>query len=421
MIVFFIFPAVEILFCLFRSTQKNTVRLICNAVSVLIACAAGFIAVSAGHSFIDLFDIDFSFGGMLDARMAQKLCGIAGDFGSGVLAVGVFVVVYLVLKLISQIVVFFVFRKNEKAAFHPLGIVFGIVIGIIFAGVVLTPVTGILQLFPDAQAKAEVKTGILEKNLDGKALKYSEMVLDSNIDRMTRYTGMGLITDKLFNIWTTARTDTGSENLKTLAGPYFGRLDRIPVLTADDTALEDKAYAAADVLDTAAVTSLFSDKEKLGIIEKIVNDNQTSLEELPEYGSISSLAGDLRLAGEVAGILERSGFHLTGNINIAKIDISSDDMMTVIDRLYSMDQAEFYISYILSAIFETDRWELVENADIMGNRDTVKLICSDVMKLKRLNDRGQLTTKALMDVYNELKGNGIISDAKIEELVLQYR
>jgi len=421
MTLFIIIVIAEIAFCLFRSLIKNAIRLGCNVLAALIAGIIAGCVNSSNMSLIKKFDIDFTFGGMLDSAFANKLSGIADDFAVGIGAVALMTLIYLVLKLISQIVVFFVFRNKEKPALNPLGAVFGIVIGIICAGITLAPLTGVQQVFPDEEAKTEVLDEIIVKNTDAKTAKYARTLLNSPAQNLTKFTGVGLITNKLFNSWTTAATDSGSENLKTFINPFFGKLDRLSVVTSQNASIPEKASAAADLLEVLAVTKLFTDAEKIGVIEKIVRENVTQLDELPKYSDTIELAHDVRSAGRLIEILNRSGIDVTAKIEPEKINISDSDINAAVEELYSMNQAEFFVSYIIATMFKIDRSTVLKNVEVKQTKNAMIKLLTASMELKRMHDEKSITLQGVLNIYNNLKGNELVNDDVLKDFIMQFQ
>ena len=398
MILFILIIIAELLFCAFRSTRKNIVRLICNIASVILAGAVTLIiAAVLKKSFPDMIGADLSFNGNLSKADAGKLEQIVAAFGAGVICSLAYAVIYWILKLLSLIVSKIVLSKIEKSddaaqtapdktAFNPIGLAFGLVIGIICAGFTVMPYTGLQQLFTDkesGQAVASIVTRYAGAT-EGKLVKASS---SPKALTLSKCTGIGFLTNAIFNGLTTAKTDAGKESLVEFARPYINNIDDFVTFGNENAEYSELLSAASDALDVFSETKLFTEKEKLGMIENAVNHNVPDVP-IPEYKSLGSLSEDVAYAGNIVEIFERiiphtSRNNLIDSISFDTLDLGHDDIVKLADNLYSMNEGGFYVNLILEKVFGGEKAHIDTNGDAFkSTKQSFIDILESAMKLK---------------------------------------
>nr|MCR5427942.1 hypothetical protein [Lachnospiraceae bacterium] len=350
MLLFVLTVMIEMLVCAFRGVKKNLIRLLCNIISAL---AAGGITLLI-HRFYtrtvgQLTGADLTLEGNLTDRTAANVDLIITAFAKGIALSVLFVVFYLLIKYVSLLIVKITVKDSAPRGFKPSGLIFGLIIGVICAGFVLMPLTGLQQIFPDR--KTAVKTAdIISENVDetaGKAVKYLSGPLAHTV---CKYTGIGMVTDYFFNLLTTAKTESGEECLAEFLPPYLAALDKVTVIADEEELLSARILAGSETIDTFSVTKLFGKKEKVEILEHIIEYNVPELDSLPEYDSISKIAGDIACAGRIVEALEASVPEedrdaILDNLDPEELSLSDANIEKIADNLYSMDAAPYCINY----------------------------------------------------------------------------
>ena len=365
------------------------------------------------------------------------LLGILTAFAKGTALSALFVVIFWLAKLVSWIIVKVVYKEEAEKGFKPIGLTFGFFAGLICAGFTLMPYTGLQQLFPDKESSAALAQTVTDKigSTEGKAVK---TVSGATAEKVSRYMGIGFITNGLFNSLTTAKTDSGKENMVEFAKPYLESLDDILPITEEGGELSEKVDIVIKALDVFSKTKLLSESEKLDMIGYAVNKNVPDVG-LPEYGSIRSLSEDLGYAGNILKIFERVIPHTNGNdlfksIDFNSLKLSQDDIVGLADNLYSMNEGGYYVNLLLSKIFndnstridtKSDSFrstkqsfiDILEAAmtlkDVITTTDIEELDIDSIKEeLKSLRDSDILTAEDQKEIIDKIKENYDIEELK---------
>ena len=425
MLVFVLIVLLEMLISSFRGTKTNIARLIGNIASVLVAGGITFIISRMFTKTVSgLTDADLTLNGALSQDVADKIDLIISAFGKGIALSVIFSLLYLIIKLISILITKLAVRDNAPKGFKPAGLIFGLAIGLICAGFVLMPFTGLQQIFRDKETAATVSDLVAEHG--GKtAGTLTRIAVGSEAERIARFTGIGLVTNKCFNRLTTAKTDSGEECLAEFLPPYFEVLDEVIVLTDEDELLSKKILAGAEALDAFSVTKLFSEPEKVGILKDTISSNISQLKNLPDYTSISAVAGDLSCAGRIVEVLEacvpeNDRANLLDSLDFETLSLSDGNIEKIADNLYSMDAAPFYINQIMNLILESDE-EHVSRSSFESTKPAFVSMIKTFMKLKDLAKNNTLDLTTLDSSLNELRNSQLITDADYNSIIETVR
>ena len=240
MLLFIFTVMIEMIVCAFRGTKKNFLRLFCNLASAAAAAGITYLChLIYSRTFGDLTGADLTLEGNLTEETASAVDTIITSFAKGIALSVIFVVLYLLLKYVSLLIVKITVKDKAQRGFKPLGLLFGLVIGIICAGFVLMPLTGLQQVFPDRKTAIKVSDFISE-NVDEPTGKFVRFFSGPTAQVICKYTGIGLLTNEMFNFLTTAETDSGKECLAEFLPPYFEALDEVKVIMDEDELLSAK-------------------------------------------------------------------------------------------------------------------------------------------------------------------------------------
>ncbi len=444
MILFILIIIAEMLICAFRSTRKNIVRLICNIGSVLLAGVITLIIASILKKILPgKIGIDLTFNGNLSKADAGKLDMIVAAFAAGVISSVVYAVIYWILKLVSIIITRAVLGSNDKSdsvdisdnadksnatdktAFNPLGLAFGLVIGIICAGFTTMPYTGLQQLFTNkesGQAVADLVTQYVGTT-EGKLVKISS---SPRALTLSKCTGIGFITNAIFNSFTTAKTDAGEESLVEFAKPYIANIDDLVTFTDKNAEYSELLFAGSGALDVLSETKLFTEKEKLNMIENVVRHNAPDVP-IPEYKTLSSLSEDVTCAGNIVGIFEKIIPHnnrdnLIDSINLDTIDLGHDDIVKLADNLYSMNEGGFYVNLIFEKVFG-GKAHIDTNGDAFkSTKQSFIDILESAMKLKDvintdIQDISDINLDELKDTVKNIKDSDLVTEEEFHKII----
>lgn len=438
MILFILIVIAEILICAFRSTRKNIVRLICNVGSVLLAGAIILIIAAAGKkSFADLFDIDLTFGGNLSKANAGKLDSIITTFAAGAALSVLYAVIYWIIKIISLIITKIVMKNKDKAdtapvssetgfSFNPIGLIFGLVIGLICAGFTTMPYTGLQQLFTDKESSQAV--GDLVTTQAGATP--GKLVKTSSTPRaltLSKFTGIGFLTNAIFNNLTTAKTDAGKESLVEFAVPYLNNINDFLPFGDENAEYSELMHAGSDALDVFGKTKLFTEKEKLEMIKYAVENNVPDVP-IPEYRTLGSLSEDLTYGANIVEVFEKAVPHsgrnsLIDSIDIKKLDLDHDDIVKLADNLYSMNGGAFYVNLLLDKVFGSNKPHIDTNSDAFrATKPDFIEVLESAMKLKNvitmeIDKIEDIDIDELKDTVKSIKDSDLISEEDFHEII----
>ena len=425
MLLFVLTVMIEMLVCAFRGVKKNLIRLLCNIISAL---AAGGITLLI-HRFYtrtvgQLTGADLTLEGNLTSRTADTVDLIITAFAKGIALSVLFVVFYLLIKYVSLLIVKITVKDSAPRGFKPSGLIFGLIIGVICAGFVLMPLTGLQQIFPDR--KTAVKTAdFVSENVDetaGTCLKYLSGPLAHTV---CKYTGIGMVTDYFFNMLTTAKTDAGEECLAEFLPPYLDALDEVKVIADEDELLSARILAGSEALDTFSATKLFNKQEKVSILEHIVEYNIPELDALPEYESISKIAGDIACAGRIfealeASVPEEDRDSILDSIDPEELSISDANIEKIADNLYSMDAAPYCINYLLNFFLGTDE-ERVSRSNFEPTKPAFVSLVKTVFRLRDMARNETLDLATLDSSLNELRRSPLITEDDYNNIIETIR
>ena len=413
MIVFILIVLLEMFIYSLRGTKKNIIRLICNAGSAILAGGITFL-IYALHSktFSDYVSLDLTFGGNLSAKNAETLETILTSFAKGAIMAIVYSVIFLIIKFASLIIVKIIVKDDAPKGFKPLGLAFGFVSGLICAGFTLMPLTGLQQIFPDRSTAVSVSkvVGQYTNETTGKLVK---LFSGPYAERTSRYTGIGLITDKIYNVMTTAKTDAGKECMADFAPPYLKKINDILAITEEDSLLSEKIEAGSKALEAFSETELFKEKEKVGMIEYAIQKNFPKVETLPEYKNISRMAKDVHYAGNIVEIIENAvpankRNALLTEVKVEEIDVHDKEIEDLADNLYSMNEGSFYVNYILSLILGEQTTRISEN-DFEASKSGFVFLLKTAIKIKDAVNSGTLDYESLASDLGSLRASGLIT------------
>ncbi|MCR5331226.1 MAG: hypothetical protein K6E62_08565 [Lachnospiraceae bacterium] len=429
MILFFIIIIAEMLICAFRSNKKNTIRLICTAGSAIIAGGITFLCFALSKTtFTDIADVDLSLGGNVSPANAYKLDGILTAFIKGTAFSMLYVVFFWLLKGISWIVVKVVYKEETEKGFKPLGLAFGFVAGLICAGFTLMPYTGLQQLFPDKQSAASFSQTITDQvgSSQGKLVKTFS---GPTAEKVSRYMGIGLITNKIFNSLTTAKTEAGRESLVEFAVPYLENMNDILPITEEDKELSEKVDIAVKALDVFSETKLLSEDEKLGMIEYAVKNNVPDIG-MPNYKSLDSLSEDLGYAGNILKIFERiiphtNGSDLFSSVDFASLKLSHDDITGLADNIYAMNEGGYFVNLILSKFLGNEQTRIDTHSDAFRSTKQsfidildAAMTLKDVITTQTIDD---LDIDTLKEEFKSIRDSELLTPEDEKEIIDMIR
>ena len=422
MLLFILIVVLEMLVCSFRGTKKNVIRLVCNICSILIAGGLTWLFfILYKQSFAGLTGIDLTFEGNLSKKTADTVNTIITAFAKGVALSVIFSLLYLLIKIVSLLITKLMVKDESEKGFKPLGLIFGFVIGIICAGFVMMPYTGLQQVFPDRKTAVKVADYVSD-NVDHTAGNSVRFFSGPTAQKTSKYLGVGIITNKIFNTMTTAKTDAGKECLAEFLPPYFKALDDVKVITDEEELLSGRIIAGADALDVFSETKLFTDKEKVSIIEHAIKNNIDELDELPEYKSVSKIAQDIKYAGRIVEVLEGATGEddLLSGLDPEDIELKDSDIEKIADNLYSMNAAPFYVNYLLDLILDNESVRVTES-NLESTRPYFVNLLKTAMKLKDLVLDGDLDYSTLEAELRNLKDSPLITEEDYRNIISTIR
>ena len=425
MLLFIFTVMIEMIVCAFRGTKKNFLRLFCNLASAAAAAGITYLChLIYSRTFGDLTGADLTLEGNLTEETASAVDTIITSFAKGIALSVIFVVLYLLLKYVSLLIVKITVKDKAQRGFKPLGLLFGLVIGIICAGFVLMPLTGLQQVFPDRKTAIKVSDFISE-NVDEPTGKFVRFFSGPTAQVICKYTGIGLLTNEMFNFLTTAETDSGKECLAEFLPPYFEALDEVKVIMDEDELLSAKIGAGAEALDAFSATKLFTEKEKVEILEQVVEYNVPELDALPEYKNISRVAEDISCAGKIVGVLEDSvpadvRDSLFDSLSPEDLEISDRAIEEIADNLYSMNAAPFYVNYLLNYILQTEATRVTES-NFEATKPAFISLFKTAMKLKELVLEDELDLATFEKALNELHDSPLITESDYRNIIATVR
>ena len=425
MLLFIFTVMIEMIVCAFRGTKKNFLRLLCNIGSAAAAAGITYLChLIYTRSFGDLTGADLTLEGNLTEETASAVDTIITSFAKGIALSVIFVVLYLLIKYVSLLIVKITVKDKAGRGFKPLGLLFGLVIGIICAGFVLMPLTGIQQVFPDRKTAIKVSDFVSE-NVDETTGKFVRFFSGPTAQVICKYTGIGLLTNEMFNFLTTAETDAGRECLAEFLPPYFEALDDVEVIMDEDILLSEKICAGAEALDAFSATKLFTDREKVDILEHAIQVNVPELEELPEYKSISQVAGDITCAGRIVGVLEESvpeyyRDSIFDSLSPEDLTLTDHDIEDIADNLYAMNAGPFYVNYLLDYILQTEAVRVTED-NFQSTKPAFISLFKTAIKLKDLVLEDELDLNTLKSDLDELRSSSLITEADYRNIVATIR
>ncbi|MCR5325069.1 MAG: hypothetical protein K6E85_17570 [Lachnospiraceae bacterium] len=453
MILFILIIIVEMLICAFRSTKKNTVRLICNVASALLAGAITFIISAAvKNSFTDMVNIDLTFGGTLTKADAEKLDLILAAFVAGAALSVLYAVIYWLFKIISLIITKIILNKEnnstgnaesvsennntasstgENRGFNPLGLAFGLVIGIICAGFTVMPYTGLQQLFAD-KGSGEAVTKLVTQYVGDTPGKVAEISSSPKALTLSKFTGIGFITNGIFNKLTTAKTDAGKESLVEFAVPYIQNVDKFATFADEDPELSELMNTASDALQVFSKTKLFTEKEKISMIENAVQNSVPGVP-LPEYKGLNDISEDITYGANIVEIFEKMIPHtgmndLIDSINIDNINLEHDDIVKLADNLYSMNEGGFYVNLLLEMVFGDNKAHIDTNGDAFrSTKQSFIDILESAMKLKNaididnIHDVEDIHIDELKETVKSIKDSDLVTDEDFHEIIVNIK
>ena len=425
MLLFIFTVMIEMIVCAFRGTKKNFLRLFCNLASAAAAAGITYLChLIYSRTFGDLTGADLTLEGNLTEETASAVDTIITSFAKGIALSVIFVVLYLLLKYVSLLIVKITVKDKAQRGFKPLGLLFGLVIGIICAGFVLMPLTGLQQVFPDRKTAIKVSDFISE-NVDEPTGKFVRFFSGPTAQVICKYTGIGLLTNEMFNFLTTAETDSGKECLAEFLPPYFEALDEVEVIMDEDELLSAKIGAGAEALDAFSATKLFTEKEKVEILEHVVEYNVPELDALPEYKNISRVAEDISCAGKIVGVLEDSvpadvRDSLFDRLSPEDLEISDRAIEEIADNLYSMNAAPFYVNYLLNYILQTEATRVTES-NFEATKPAFISLFKTAMKLKELVLEDELDLATFEKALNELHDSPLITESDYRNIIATVR
>ena len=425
MLLFIFTVMIEMIVCAFRGTKKNFLRLFCNLASAAAAAGITYLChLIYSRTFGDLTGADLTLEGNLTEETASAVDTIITSFAKGIALSVIFVVLYLLLKYVSLLIVKITVKDKAQRGFKPLGLLFGLVIGIICAGFVLMPLTGLQQVFPDRKTAIKVSDFISE-NVDEPTGKFVRFFSGPTAQVICKYTGIGLLTNEMFNFLTTAETDSGKECLAEFLPPYFEALDEVEVIMDEDELLSAKIGAGAEALDAFSATKLFTEKEKVEILEHVVEYNVPELDALPEYKNISRVAEDISCAGKIVGVLEDSvpadvRDSLFDSLSPEDLEISDRAIEEIADNLYSMNAAPFYVNYLLNYILQTEATRVTES-NFEATKPAFISLFKTAMKLKELVLEDELDLATFEKALNELHDSPLITESDYRNIIATVR
>ncbi|MBR5733868.1 MAG: hypothetical protein IKX80_10530 [Lachnospiraceae bacterium] len=425
MLLFIFTVMIEMIVCAFRGTKKNFLRLFCNLASAAAAAGITYLChLIYSRTFGDLTGADLTLEGNLTEETASAVDTVITSFAKGIALSVIFVVLYLLLKYVSLLIVKITVKDKAQRGFKPLGLLFGLVIGIICAGFVLMPLTGLQQVFPDRKTAIKVSDFISE-NVDEPTGKFVRFFSGPTAQVICKYTGIGLLTNEMFNFLTTAETDSGKECLAEFLPPYFEVLDEVEVIMDEDELLSAKIGAGAEALDAFSATKLFTEKEKVEILEHVVKYNVPELDALPEYKNISRVAEDISCAGKIVGVLEDSvpadvRDSLFDSLSPEDLEISDRAIEEIADNLYSMNAAPFYVNYLLNYILQTEATRVTES-NFEATKPAFISLFKTAMKLKELVLEDELDLATFEKALNELHDSPLITESDYRNIIATVR
>ena len=425
MLLFIITVMIEMIVCAFRGTKKNFLRLICNIVSAAIAAGITYLChLIYTRTFGDLTGADLTLEGNLTAETASTVDRIITSFGKGIALSVIFVVLYLVLKYVSVLIVKIVVKDKAERGFKPLGLLFGLVIGIICAGFVLMPLSGLQQIFPDRKTAVKV-SDFISDNFDETTGKFVRLFAGPTCQKVCKYTGIGLLTNEMFNFLTTAETDAGRECLAEFVPPYFEALDDVNVIMDEDELLSARIEAGAEALDAFSATKLFTDKEKVEILENVIKVNVPELEELPDYGSVSKIAEDITCVGKIVGALEESvpeedRDSIFDSLDPEDFNVTDRTIEDIADNLYAMNEGPFYVNYILDYILQTEAVRVTDD-NFASTKPAFISLLKTAIKLKELVLEDELDLNTLKKDLEELHDSSLITETDYRNIIATIR
>ena len=422
MLLFILIVVLEMLVCAFRGTKKNVIRLVCNICSVLIAGGLTWLFfILYKRSFAGLTGIDLTLEGTLSDRTADTLDTIITAFAKGTAFSVIFSLLYLIIKFVSLLITKLMVKGDAEKGFKPLGLIFGFVIGLICAGFVMMPYTGLQQVFPDRKTAVRV-SDFVSDNVDRTAGSTLRFFSGPAAHKMSRYLGVGIITDNIFNTMTTAETDSGKESLAEFLPPFFKALDNVNTVADEEELISGRLIAGADVLDVFSETKLFSDREKVAIIEDAIRNNIDGLEAFPDYKNISKIAQDIKYAGRIVEVLEEATGEddLLDGIDPEEVELKDSEIEKIADNLYSMNAAPFYINYLLDLILDNEA-ERVTESNLESTKPYFVNLLKTAMRLKDLVLDGDLDYYTLDAELRNLKDSPLITEKDYRDIIATIR
>ena len=438
MILFILIVVAEMLICAFRSTRKNTVRLICNVGSVILSGAIILIMyVTFKRSFSDMAGFDPTLGGNLTKSDAGKLDSIITAFVTGVAFSVLYAVIYWIFKIISLIVTKIVMKNKDNSdsvsepsgtgtSFNPVGLIFGLVIGLICAGFTIMPYTGLQQLFTDKES-VEAVTGLVTTQAGATPGKLVKVSSSPRALTLSKFTGIGFVTNGIFNTLTTAKTEAGKESLVEFAVPYLNNINDFLPFGDENAEFSELMHAGSKALDVFGMTKLFSEEEKLNMIKYAVNKNVPDVP-VPGSRSLGSLSEDVSYAANIVEVFEKAVPHsgrndLIDSIDIEKIDLDHDDIVKLADNLYSMNEGAFYVNLLLDKVFGSNSPHIdTDNDAFRATKPDFIEILESAMKLKNvisveIDNIENIDIDELKDTVKSIKDSDLISEEDFHEII----
>ena len=255
--------------------------------------------------------------------------------------------------------------------------------------------------------------------------KTFKFLATSPVDSVARYTGIGLLTNAYFNSITTAKTDSGEENLVQFASPYINKIPDIEKMLSDEEILSDRISGAVSVLKQVEKTKLFTDKDKIGVVNNGIKKAVPEVPELPSYKKFSDIVDDLDCAGDIVEVVEGLGVDLldTEKLNKTKITdlrITDYTISQITDSLYSMHEAEYYAQMLLAYALDIKDLRLSTYVSFESTRydfETLLECANDYLRMKR---EGNYDYYDLYNLANRVEYTNILDESTKSQLLSRF-
>ncbi len=425
MILFILIILLEMLVYSLRGTKKNIIRLLCNIGSAILAGGITFLILALySRTFSDFVSIDLTFDGNLTRKNADTNDSVLTSFAKGAVMAAVYSVIFLIIKFVSLLIVKLAVKDEAPKGFKPFGLLFGFVSGLICAGFTLMPLTGLQQIFPDRSTAVNVANTV-EKYTDSATGMLVKLASGPYAERVSRYTGIGLITNGIYNSMTRAKTDAGKECLADFAPPYLKRLNDILAITEEDSLLSEKISAGSKALEAFSETQLFTDKEKIGMIEHALEKNFPEIDTFPEYKKVSKLAKDVDIVADIVDIIENAvpankRDALLTDMRIEEVELTDKNIEDLADKLYSMNEGRFYVNYILSLMLNEQATRIRED-DFESSKPAFVHLLRTAVRLKDLVLNGNLDYDTMLNDLSALRASGILTRNDYNHIIWTIR